>query len=115
MDSGASDHLIGKEVVFESDIPRKVAKKSVSFETASGTEVSNIVSEVFVDSLDSSLEPWVLDQCPGLISVGKLCTEKGMSFIWPKHSTPFIVRRDGLVVHLKIQNCVPCIDCCKTR
>ncbi len=56
-------------------------------------------------------EPYILDNTPDVLSIGRRCVEDGYSFNWKLYSLhPTITTPDGRVVQLISRDCVPCLD-----
>ena len=73
IDTGASMHILGKDQAEKYDLQIESDDESISVNTASGQEDSSDRAELFLDCLDCSIRPWILNKCPGLVSVGSLC------------------------------------------
>ena len=50
-----------------------------------------------------------LPNTPPSLSIGRRCVEHGLSFHWNAGQAPCMVRPDGVVVRLHVQDCIPCL------
>ena len=58
---------------------------------------------------NSSAEPWILNDCPPVASIGKRCIHEGFDFIWLHNQNPFFVHKDK-VIDLVLEEDIPYID-----
>ena len=107
IDTGASMHILGKDQAEKYDLQIESDDESISVNTASGQEDSSDRAELFLDCLDCSIRPWILNKCPGLVSVGSLCLEQDVSFVWPRNRPPYFYGKDGRVIDLDVHSNIP--------
>ena len=94
LDTGATHHVTSviymrhyeRETMSELDEPVRVAG-------ASGIEMATHRALVHIDGLDIDVWAIVLENCPTLLSVGKLVKERGFAFVW--EDFPILVSPDG--------------------
>ena len=77
------------------------AEHPISLITANGPTEANEVADVKLPALPDTVQPYVLDQTPAVLSVGARCADEGYSFVWPANGKPILVRPDDNVVELK--------------
>ena len=106
-DTGASQDLICESLVEPSSIRK--AKQPLMLTTANGSKIADKVTSYQVDMLDTQLEPYVLEDTPSVISVGRKCLVDGWEFVWRAFSRPFLRRPDGMKVKMEVHEYVPYI------
>ena len=106
-DTGASQDLICESLVEPSSIRK--AKQPLMLTTANGSKLADKVTSYQVDMLDTQLEPYVLEDTPSVISVGRKCLVDGWDFVWRAFSRPFLRRPDGMTVKMEVHDYVPYI------
>ena len=87
---------------------RKIVDKPRQFATAGGRIQVFEKAEVNVEGLNAKIEPWIAQQCPELLSVGKRI-EEGYSFVWPSKGQPYFVDTENRVLKLDVRNNIPYI------
>ena len=75
--------------------------------TAAGPCSAERVLPVYSETLDKFLRPYVLDDCPPVISVGQRVENDGFSFQWHHGSPPVLISPEGKRIELTVQNHVP--------
>ena len=63
-----------------------------------------------LDVLDGTFTPYILDETPLVLSLGKRCLEEGYGFAWPPGGDPVLLRPDNTVIKLKMEGRVPVIN-----
>ena len=87
---------------FKADAP-----ESLTLNTANGEiTVTEVVSLQCVP-LGEEVAPFILDDTPSVLSVGRRCLDGGYSFHWPSFRTPYFVTPKGKVVKLQVEGYVP--------
>ena len=64
-----------KKVVKESDKP-------LTFNTENGKTNALEVAQLYCNELTEEIEPYVLENTPAVLTVGKRCMQQGLSFVW---------------------------------
>ena len=108
VDTGASDDLIGRTVAKNLKLTCKTVDKPKQFATAGGNIQVSERAEINVEGLNAKIEPWIAQQCPELLSVGKRI-EEGYSFVWPNKGQPYFVDTENRVLKLEVRNNIPYI------
>ena len=67
----------------------------------------NAKLEFGLDEFEETCEFWICPNSPALASVGRRCTEQGMSFVWRRDETPYFVTPWGMVVNLVVFDNIP--------
>ena len=62
--------------------------------SANGVTSANDVAKVHFDEFESTHTPYVFDESPSVLSVGKKCMEEGYSFVWPANGVPYMISLD---------------------
>ena len=75
LDSGASQDIVGLERTRPGDTYK--SQRPLRIETAMGLTQALLQTRVTLDSLRLVLEPYVLRNCPDIVSLGRLCTVHG--------------------------------------
>ena len=73
------------------------------FQTANGSTSTSDVAEIVVDELDETVKPFVLDETPAVLSIGRRCMKTGYAFHWMPGKLPFMVG----FVHLQVKDDIP--------
>ena len=73
-----------------------------SFQGVGGLTTCKTQAVMIVDELREETRFWVNGSSPALMSVGKRCMERGMSFVWPAGSNPYYVAPWGEVIPLVV-------------
>ena len=55
---------------------------------------ANDVAKVHFDEFESTHTPYVFDESPSVLTVGKKCMEEGYSFVWPANGVPYMISLD---------------------
>eukprot|EP00974_Lingulodinium_polyedra_P003301 309038-Lingulodinium_polyedra.AAC.1 len=73
----------------------------MSFNTANGVTHADEVLPVGVKEFASTVEPYILNNTPNVLSVGLRCMKHGFTFIWPAGENPYFILPDNKVVQLE--------------
>ena len=76
--------------------------------TANGEVQTHEGATVYVKELDICLTVKVLENTPGVLSLGKLCDENGYSYDWIKGQKPHL-NKDGIRIICNTENFVPIV------
>ncbi len=64
-----------------------------------------------IGELGEVAEPYVLDQSPDVLSIGRRCVQDGYRFNWePDSLKPTLTCPSGRIVELVSSDCCPCLD-----
>ena len=79
--------------------------------TANGQITTNQIAGVHVEELRLTVSVYVVkENCPPLLSLGKLCKEYYLEYVWPAGSdAPYLQSKEHERITLKIKNNVPLI------
>ena len=92
------------EYIYESDTP-------LSLLTANGVVEAMKQINIWILALNEMVSPYVLEEPPDLLSMGRRVIDKGYSVSWPTHSEVMqVTRPDGKVVELTADKHIPYID-----
>ena len=109
VDSGALMHMISKKD--SSDAEMDTLTKSCSptiVKTANGEVQAHEEATVNVKELGVFLTMKVLENTPAVLSLGKLCDEKGHSYEWINGQEPHLIK-DGIRIICNLENFVPIV------
>ena len=88
IDTGCGHDLVARK---ELKGLRKLIRQAnipLTFYTANGQVPATDAADLFVKELDATVEPYVLEQTPAVLSVGMRCMRMGYTFIWPAGESP---------------------------
>ena len=108
IDSGA-----GLDTVSRKDLSRlggaeiKQAAKPLNLRTAGGEVRADKAAVVEVERQCMKTEVTVLDDCPSVLRLGRMCMEEGYSFHWDAFGRPCLVSPSGCTTELDVENFVP--------
>ena len=107
VDSGASIHMISKKDLSDAEIDTLTKSCSPTIViTANGEVQTHEEAIVYVKELGIFLSMKVLDNTPAVLSLGKLCDEKGYSYEWINGQKPHLIK-DGIRIICNTENFVP--------
>ena len=111
VDSGSEQDLLSRKVMDAAgaENPRR-APHTISLITANGSTEASEVADVQMKQLLEPCTPYLLDECPAVLSVGIKCLDQGYSFVWPANGVPILVRPDEKIVQLRVDGHVPVLD-----
>ena len=93
VDSGASMHMISKKDVNSAELETVTTSRSLTTVlTANGEVQTNQEATVYVKELDIFLTMKVLKNTPAVLSLGKLCDERGYSYEWINGQKPHLIK-----------------------
>ena len=108
VDTGCGYDLVDKSDVEALAAGIKKAARSITFDTAGGAVPADKTLELFVKEINASIDAFVLDSTPNVLSVGKRCETEGWGFYWPPWSrSPFFVTPDGQRIVLETDGHIP--------
>ena len=104
-DTGSAQDLVSKNEIqgvndFESSKP-------VNMMTANGPNYADRQSRIYIPSLDSTTEPYVLSESPSVLSVGQKCMDEGFDFVWRANCRPYFKDSEGNRVYMDVRDNVP--------
>ena len=87
------------------------ATEPITVHTASGLTDCNLCVSQQIVGLHETVEPYILDSTPDVLSIGRRCVEDGCAFHWEPYSLhPTIITAKGIVVQLVSRDCCPYLD-----
>ena len=102
VDSGASMHMISKKDLSDAEMDTLTKSCSPTIViTANGEVQTHEEAIVYVKELDIFLTIKVLENTPAVLSLGKLCDEKGYSYEW--------INNNGIRIPCNTENFVPIV------
>ena len=108
-DSGASFHMLDKSLLNRKE--RRTIRQGEPIQVQTATEVVTIdqVCEVHIAFLGITVSAYLLENCPPLLSVGRLVDELGFTFCWGPGSPPYF-SKDNLRMLCAPHNHVPFVE-----
>eukprot|EP00972_Heterocapsa_arctica_P039995 5891126-Heterocapsa_arctica.AAC.1 len=76
-------------------------------QTANGGTVSTHTAPMQIAELSESINPYVLNESPAVLSIGDRTMNKGYSFIWPALKNPYFITPSGFRVELEVIDDIP--------
>ena len=109
VDSGASMHIISKKDLSDAEMDTLTKWCSPTLViTANGEVQTHDEATVYVKELDMFLTLKVLENTPAVLSLGKLCDEKGYSYEWINGQKPHLMK-NGIRIQCNTENFVPVV------
>ncbi|CAE7749097.1 GIP [Symbiodinium sp. CCMP2456] len=108
MDTGCGHDLISQRKVEKHGLETLVSPESgVSFQTANGNTAADLMSNFKTKSCAETINAYVLDDTPSVLSVGKRCMQQGYGFVWPPGKDPFMINPEGKRISLFVHGDIP--------
>ena len=82
-------------------------KDEIVFQTANGTTSTSDSSKYYVNKLKEAVQPFVKDETPTVLSIGRRCMKMGYYFNWVCGKLPFMITPEKEMVHLHVKDDVP--------
>ena len=109
-DTGSGNHLVGRRQIDNRDIDIKMPlSKPKKLQTANGIIMVNDCTRLHSDALGEDIEVIELQSTADVVSVGRLCMERGYTFEWLPYALPKLVRPDGYQIRMYLDHFVPMI------
>ena len=109
LDSGAGEDLIGRQYYSANALGQAVQQDvGMTLETANGDVEVDSRLPVRSSALGGVLNPWLCDETPAVISLGRACAERGYSFTWKANeAAPTFTDENGNNVDIEVVRFVP--------
>ena len=78
-DTGCGHDLVGSREARDAKLKLKVSDNPMRFQTANGETLGNMVAPIRLDEIDEVACPYVLQETPSVISIGKRTMNQGVS------------------------------------
>ena len=79
-------------------------KDEIVFQTANGTTSTSDSIKYYVNELKETVQRFVLDEMPTVLSIGRRCMKMGYSFHWICGKLPFMITPEKEMVHLHVKD-----------
>ena len=104
-DTGSAQDLVSRNEIqgvndFESSKP-------VNMMTANEPNYADRQSRIYIPSIGSTTEPYVLSDSPSVLSVGQKCMDEGFDFVWRANCRPYFKDSEGNKVYMDVRDNVP--------
>ena len=111
-DTGSAHDIVGRTGLPDRWIQEyvEVLEQPVRLETANGEILADKTIGLEFDAIgEQEIRPYVLEDAPDLISIGRRCLEMGYSFHWPSGSKSpfFVLPGSDQRVHLQVVDYLP--------
>ena len=112
MDTGCKHDLTTRDAIPYCQIGMITkAEFPVLLSTANDIISSDMIAPQQIGALGVNAEPYVLDQSPDVLSIGRRCVQDGYSFQWLPYSlAPTLKCPSGEIVKLVSRDCCPYLD-----
>ena len=104
-DTGSAQDLVSKSEI--QDISDYESSKPVNMMTANGPSYADRQSRIYIPSIGSTTEPYVLSDSPSVLSVGQKCMDEGFDFVWRANCRPYFRDPEGNKVYMDVRHNVP--------
>ena len=102
-------HMISKKDLNSAELETVTTSRSpMTVITANGEVQTNEVATVYVKELDVFLTMKLLKDTPAVLSLGKLCDERGYSYEWINGQKPHLIK-NGIRMQCNTENFVPVV------
>jgi len=90
------------------DIERiETAAEPICFSTANGTVWAGSTLPLQGMALMEEINPYVMEQTPAVLSIGRRCMLHGYSFHWPSAKSPYFIKPGGEKIVCDVHSYVP--------
>ena len=110
IDSGSEIDVVSKSDLPSVNATNRSSPKPVNLTTANGKTKAANVADVKIGVLEDTFSPYILEESPLVLSLGKRCLDEGYGFAWPPGGEPVLLRPDNTVIKLKLEGHVPVIN-----
>ena len=107
MDTGRGHDLIGRSKAASLGVDIVQDKDEIVFQTANGTTSTSDSSKYYVNELKETVQPFVLEETPTVLSIGRRCVKMGHSFHLICGKLPFMITPEKEMVHLHVKDDIP--------
>ena len=107
MDAGRGHDLIGKSKAASLAVDIVQDKGEIVFQTANGITSTSDSIKYYVNELKETVQPFVLDETPTVLSIGRRCMKMGYYFHWICGKLPFVITPEKETVHLHVKDDIP--------
>ena len=109
MDSGNTFHFNCWKYLRDEE--KKTVRKTsrpVRLSTANGKIEVDTVVDIYIDELDVTVEAFVLEDSPPILSIGRLCKHHGFACVWAGDQDPVLYgSKFRTAIQLRIKSDVP--------
>ena len=104
-DTGSAQDLISQRIVSHDRIYESC--EPLDLITANGPYRASQQTEIDIPILSSKICPYVLEDTPAVISVGRRCVDQNWDFVWKGSKDPYFKKPDGTKIKLNVKDYVP--------
>ena len=106
IDSGASQDMVGEDSRLKGQTFTSI--RPINIETARGVTRANVQTKLEIPQLGITVEPYVLPDCPDVLSQGQLSAVHGYDYLWKGFAPkPRVFAPDGREIEVIVDNFVP--------
>ena len=104
VDSGASFHMVDSGSLTPKEKKTIRSCTPIPLQTANGIVYADKSAKIYIRALSLTVDALMLKDSPPVLSLGRLCTENGLSYIWTCNKVPYLIRADGTGPRIE---CIP--------
>ena len=108
-DTGCGHDLVGSRDAKEAKLKLEVSDSPMKFQTANGETPGNMVAPFTLTELGEVVKPYVLQETPSVVSIGKRTMNQGYSFIWSAGESPYFITPQNRVLNMEVIGDIPYI------
>ena len=68
---------------------------------------ATLPARIFSNELNETIEPYILEQTPSVISVGDRTMNRGYSYVWKAGQNPYSITPHGKIITLEVMGDIP--------
>ena len=88
MDTGCGHNLVGLKVASKLGLNPRMSSEAMTFMTANGITATDQKVDLVIDEMQDTILPFVMEESPSVLSIGKRCAEDGYGFLWMPGEEP---------------------------
>ena len=106
-DTGCAHDLISAREARQAKLKLEVSDTPMRFQTANGDTCGDMVAPFRIKELGEMVKPYVLQETPSVISIGKRTMGHGYSFVWSAGDNPYFITPANKVISLDVVSEIP--------
>ena len=107
-DTGCAADLIGLHDMTRDDLEViEQTPEPVCFSSANGPVWATSTLPLQGTALLEEMNPYVMEQTPAVLSIGRRCMKEGFSFHWPANTSPYFITPNGKKIVCEVHAYVP--------
>ena len=111
VDSGAAVDLVrSRDIPAEMSPMYGMAERPISLSTANGLIESKETVALQIPSIGETIDAYVVEDTPPVLSLGRMCMKMGYSFRWDKGVNPILITPSGKEIELSLSHHCPYLE-----